>query len=67
MGVGTVVAESAFSVDELLADSVGGELVVVGCGHGHFGIVVGGGGSFVLLVDVPRVVGNLIGIGVHNR
>ena len=58
--VGTVVGEPAFSMDELLADSVGGEFVVVGCGLRllHVGHVVGG----VVVARVDR----LVGIRVHD-
>ena len=63
MGVGTVVTESTFSVDELFADSIGGEFVVVG--RGHFGVV--GGRSFVLYVELSIHIGLLVGIDVHNQ
>ena len=33
VGVGAVVGETALAMDKFLADSVGGELVVIGCGN----------------------------------
>jgi hypothetical protein len=51
--VGTVVGESAFAVDELLAYSVGGEFVVVGRGRLLFEV----GGGVVGGVEVAGVSG----------
>ena len=63
MGIGTVVTESTFSVDELFTNSIGGELIVIG--WGLFGVVVGG--LFVLDVELSIHIGMLVGIDVHNQ
>ena len=59
--IGTVITEPALAMDEFLADTIGGEFVVVGRSRSEFLV----GSSLVLDLEVSGVVCQLIGVWVH--
>ena len=63
VGIGAVVAESALPVDEFLAYSIRGQLVVVCRGRWH--LLLGGRPQILRLIYVSRIVCQLVGVCVH--
>lgn len=60
VGVGTVIRKPALAVDELFADSIGGELVMVSWSWGSLDI-----GSVIGGVEGARVRGSVVVVRVH--